>query len=404
MTLRVAFVVAHDAYLKGARNIAAALQADVSTCWLTTSPLLVNEQTRLLDLDTGQGLELLGGCDQVIAGLGGRNLNRLIRALRMDRGTGLLPEIIGFFPGVLHLRILESLATRLLCDRVLLNSPRDYALYQKLSLATLGYNNGVLLGAPWIKATPFGGVEKPSLDIDLLFIEQSIVPGSLSERTELVRKLYQLAVQAPEKKIVVALRARKDQASSHQPEHCLEELFFQQYRTGVEFSEPKLHGPLANLRFVIDDVDCLLPRARALATVSSSVAFTSLACGQATLFINDFGIHRSYGNDLFVRSGCMGPLALINADQRDHHWVAHYVMAMDSGMVARLLAEPGIGGADIIAGRTGCGVPGIHLHNPLLLKLILHYLSSRGFRCWREISQLLSSIRNINRHIYGSEC
>jgi|GEM_PF-6476010 len=379
MSSRITFVVAHDAYLKGARNIARTVQERCHIRWLTTSPLLVDEQISLLDMDSSEGIELLADSDQIFVGLGGRDLNRLIRQLRTD--TGSCAEIIGFFPGILHLQILESLATRLLCDRVLLNSPRDFELYRRLAEATLGYNNGVLLGAPWITTEEV--ISEP--DIDWLFVEQSVVPQSLAERTQLAEKLYQLAATTPQQAFVVALRARKGQASSHQPEHCIEELCH------------SVCGSLPNLHFAVDDIDRLLVRTSVVATISSSVAFTSLARGQSTLFVDDFGIQRLYGNDLFVDSGCMQSIGYSGSLHPSEQWRNQYVLSMNVDAVAGLITD----GSRLQEHKENA-IPRVSYKNIALMKVITAYLISHGFWRWPEVGKMISSIKNINQHIYHS--
>ena len=201
--------------------------------------------------------------DQIIAGLGGRDINRLIYAVHnaKARTASTQPLIVGYFPGILHLRIFESLATRLCCDRVLLNCERDYQLYRQLTRATHSKDNGLLFGAPWIVQPPDS---QKICDIDLLFVEQTIVPHTKTERTRLVEQIIALSHQHPEWRIVVSLRTREGCASSHQLDFCLEKIWYQ------------LKDDRINLEFVVGDINNLLARARRVATVSSSVAYTSI--------------------------------------------------------------------------------------------------------------------------------
>lgn len=403
--LRLVVIAGHDAYLKCARNICGlmAQQGPVEVQWFTTSPQLVSAEVQWLDMehlsDDRNHLHYswLQRAQQIIAGLGGRDLNRLIRAVHgAKHKTAIRPLIVGYFPGILHLRIFESLATRLCCDRVLLNCARDYRLYHQLALTTRGHNNGLLLGAPWIGAPP---VHDQPTDIDLLFVEQSIVPCSLADRTQLVAQLISLARQHPDWRIVIALRARKGEASSHQPEHCLEAIW------------QTLDDGSVRLEFVYDDIDLLLRRSKRLATISSSVAFTSLAWGKPTLFINDLGVRQRWGNDQFALSGYMAPL--LAASQQTfslNRWSQQFIQAPSAEIITRLYqattADAGsAAGAEPSGVSAGCcvsGIPGIHALNLRLIWLVVRFYQQNLKSSLSEFSGLCRSIRNINRHIYNS--
>ncbi len=382
---KVVFIVAHDAYLKGARNICTLLeqQKRVDVRCFTTSRWLVAQGLSWLEMDRAGRMEALQQADLIFAGLGGRDLNRLIHSLRgpeaAEAAVGHSPLIVGYFPGVLHLHIFESLASRLRCDRVLLSCERDYRLYRHLALATIGENNGLLLGAPWIGQPPH---QDQRCDIDLLFVEQSVVPESHAERTRLVEHLARLARQHPDWRIVVALRARKGEASSHQLEYCLEDVSQQ-----LDSSSPRLE-------FVLGDIDQLLTRARRVATISSSVAFTSLAWRKPTLFISDLGVRECWGNDLFQHSGYMTSLY-----QACHHgvsinrWYQQFIQLPQPSVIAGLCGT--------VPSAVGKAIPGIRASNLRLLWLVLMFCLKNRKKPLPDICRLMCTIGNINSRIYN---
>lgn len=387
--LKITVIVAHDAYLKGAHNICRLLgeQANIQVSWFTTSKLLASHDLSYIDIEKAVREKKLNDdlvqADMVIAGLGGRDLNKLIYGIRKfvsksyDNIT--FPKIIGYFPGVLHLRIFESLATRLLCDQVLLNCERDYFLYRKLALATIGKDNGLMFGAPWISPPPTTSIPQ---DIDLLFVEQSVVPETLRDRTSLVKCLIALARQHPSWRIVVALRARKGNASSHDLKYCLEEI-----------SQNLLAGE-GGVEFVIDDIDHLIARSHRIATISSSVAYTSLAWDKETWFIRDLGVNKNWGNDLFKRSGYMvwlhqiGDLVFSKST-----WCSRFVKLPCPNIINQLKYAKNNHYVD--------SIPCFNVTNMRLLWVVLIFCLKNFKNPLVEVRDLLVTIRNINGRIYG---
>lgn len=379
-TEQVAFIVAHDAYLRGARNIHALMEKTLSTKshWYTTSKNLAGNELEWLDVTKVADQSQLRTVKYIFAGLGGRDLNQLIKTLKIKlHNTS--PIIIGYFPGILHLRIFESLTTRLLCDQVLLNCERDYKLYQQIARATTRNENGILFGAPWIRPAL---ASNPTKEISFLFIEQSIVPESLKDRTNLVKNLIKLAKQQPDWKCVVALRARQGEASSHSTEHCLEKIY------------NRLKPDLENLHFVVEDIDMLIARSHHVATISSSAALTSLAWGKLTLFINDMGVKEAFGNNLFKDSGHMTSLQNIpchNSQVTDWHRL--FVKAANWHSENKLQLT-------IFSKKVEAGIPRIGILNPKLILLIVVFFLKHLKNPMPETNGLFQSVRNINKRIY----
>jgi hypothetical protein len=386
--IRVAFVVAHDAFFKSACNIRSQISLPVTEQWFSTSHMLcqTTEEYPLVKIDIDGVADQIefSELDYLFVGLGGKDLNRLIHGLN-KRALVERPKIIGFFPGVLHFRIYEALLSRLLCDAVLLNCSRDYELYRELAYISLGYNNGVLYGAPWVTAEP-DLQNATNKDIDLLFVEQSIVPVSLSERTALVASLHRLALTNPLHRFVVKLRTKKIEATSHQLKYCLEEIYQQQFTD------------LENLIFCLNDIDALVDRAKRICTVSSSVAITSLLKGKDTLFISDFGIRKDYGNDLFANSGCFTALECYQERLNLHPaWSERYLKLPDAIVLISLLDKLMHSSQKLFL-----AIPdswGVRLK--IVISFIRFKLVNPG-ASFSELKAALKTVRNINSKIYKS--
>lgn len=376
--IKVVFVVAHDAYLKGGRNICKLLEqhSNFDVSWLTTSKCLAGTGVGFININEVGAVNEVVQADVIFAGLGGRDLNRLITCIKGNAPSirQKTPHIVSYFPGALHLNIFEALVVRLRADKVLLNCKRDYKLYRRIALATIGRDNGMVLGAPWIGQQPTPNLHN---DIDLLFVEQSIVPESCMKRTRLVEHLAKLSVRRPDWRIVVALRARKDQASSHQVEYCLKEI------------AECLQGHAHHLEFSYEDVDLLLSRSKRVATIASSVAFTSLAWQKPTFFINNLGINKAWGNDLFKRSGYMASLHEIEkCSFTITSWYRDFIQYPQPDIIGSTLK---------ISGRSYVKViPKVWICNlPLICHLFFFYV--RNYKNpWVEVSKAFRSVRKIN--------
>ena len=155
----IIFIVAHDAYLRAAEKIIRILDRrlflDIKIC--TTSKqlsLFADKEIEYINLEQFDCESYFKTAKIVFAGLGGRDLNRLISVLSSDI-EGQKPKIVSYFPGVVQYRMIEAFTTRLLCDFVLLNSRRDYRIFNWIANRIEGSASGVLFGAPWVSELDF---------------------------------------------------------------------------------------------------------------------------------------------------------------------------------------------------------------------------------------------------------
>ena len=376
--VKVAFLVSHDAYLKGALGINQLLKqrGENQTVIYTINHLLHSDYERI-DLNSKESLDNLTQFNFIFAGLGGKHLNQLIAAL--NQSTTIRPKVISYFPGIIHFKELESLLSRVNSDAVLINNKVDERLYKRLSSALDFTYNGVLFGCPWLEFRKCRELEAPS-QIDLLFIEQSIVPDTSKARLLLIKKLVNLAQANPEKLFCVALRAKKGASSSHAVEFCLEELFID------------LDIVVDNLFFSYENIEVLVNRSRVVTTISSSAAYIGLAQNKTTVFINDFGVNSEWGNDLFVYSGYFKSLqsALVTPFKLTRWAKKNVQQPRISHLNKALTNQP-----SSLNGKKHLSL------NKIKLVLFVIYYSIRFQRNMiSEIKGLWKMIKNINRKIY----
>ncbi len=384
----IIFIVAHDAYLRAAEKIIRILDRrlflDIKIC--TTSKqlsLFADKEIEYINLEQFDCESYFKTAKIVFAGLGGRDLNRLISVLSSDI-EGQKPKVVSYFPGVVQYRMIEAFTTRLLCDFVLLNSRRDYRIFNWIANRIEGSASGVLFGAPWVSELDFvcDDVDK---DIDLLFVEQSLVPLEYQERVRLTEMLVNTARENPEDRFCIKLRANKYTATADQPTGRLDEILLE------KFSKP------SNLWFDTAPVDSLLKRSRCVATISSSVAFDSVLSNINTLFINDFGISASIGNEIYYRSGCMSSLKNYRLERSPKPaWVEMFMMKPLKLSLNELLT------AENRSYESGLKIR-VSISQWIFLAALIFGL------CWRypnhsleQFKMLKKTINNINKNIYQS--
>lgn len=369
--MKFVFVVANDAYLRGAINIIDSLNHDINVEIYTTQSMLIKENVYFFDINDLNSCGLIFDSDALFLGMGGKNLNKIIKKSREIKSGS---KIIGYFPGIVHYNILEALSTRLLCDLVLLNSRSDFEIYRAISEKVLGYNNGVVFGAPWVLKDRVIN-RKP--EIDLLFVEQSIVPHSLALRRKLLKSLCELADRNREKRIVIALRARKGEETSHEVIYPLDDFDFVRIPSNLEFS--------------YSDVYEMIDLSERVATISSSAAYISIVQGKSTYFISDFGDRRKYGNDFFKKSGYFYKLCQIfMVTPKPNDWGNRNIQEMDT-IILKIFPE--------IRKNNLSFIPGFHIakFGNFIKFLMLGFERNQSIS---SIYKLYKSISNINSKIY----
>jgi hypothetical protein len=175
----------------------------------------------------------------------------------------------------------------------------------------------------------------------VVFAAQPSVPDTRADRTYLLNRLVEHARRHPEREVLLKLRSRPGEHTTH-----IEELPYQRLARGL--------GLPANLRLVHGHMGEVLDRTDLLVTVSSTAALEALHRGVPTAVLTDLGIREALGNHHFVGSGCLASWDQLDAGHRpepDETWLARQGVAADGtfatafdtarARIAELLDEPG---------------------------------------------------------------
>jgi hypothetical protein len=220
------------------------------------------------------------------------------------------PLVVTGYVGVVYEKLADGLLLRHGADLVLANSRQDAerfrAVYEGVGADASSVTEVALPflgGAPYEKRDPY----------TVVFAAQPSVPENRKDRTYLLDRLIQHARRHPEREVLLKLRSRPGEHTTH-----IEELPYQKLA--------QKHDLPANFRLVYGNMGEVLDRTDLLVTVSSTAALESLHRRIPTVVLTDLGVREGLGNHHFVGSGC-----LASWDQLD----AGYEPAPDPGWVAR---------------------------------------------------------------------
>ncbi|MFE9633775.1 DUF6716 putative glycosyltransferase [Streptomyces sp. NPDC006463] len=247
------------------------------------------------------------------------------------------PVLVTGYVGVVYEKLADGLLLRHGADLVLANSRHDAERFRAVYEGV-----GADTGAVTETALPFlgGAPYEPagSRTHTVVFAVQPSVPESRADRAYLLERATRHARQHPEREVLIKLRSRPGEHTTH-----LEEQPYQRLAA-------KLPGGLApNCRLVYGNMGEVLDGTDLLVTVSSTAALESLNRSIPTAVLTDLGIRESLGNHHFLGSGCLASWDQLDAGllpQADPEWLAAQGVTAggDSYAVARarvagLLAE-----------------------------------------------------------------
>nr|WP_030747038.1 DUF6716 putative glycosyltransferase [Streptomyces sp. NRRL F-5135] len=209
-------------------------------------------------------------------------------ALRLEHR----PVIVTGYVGVVYEKLSDGLLLRHGADVVLANSRYDAerfrAVYEGVGADASSVTEAALPflgGAPY---APEAGRET------VVFAAQPSVPVTRADRTYLVRRLVEHARLHPHREVLLKLRSKVGEHTTH-----VEEFPYQRLVEKVP------GGPPPNFRLVYGNMGEVLDRTDLLVTVSSTAALESLHRGIPTAILTDFGIREPLGNHHFLGSGCL---------------------------------------------------------------------------------------------------
>ncbi|MFC7886855.1 DUF6716 putative glycosyltransferase [Streptomyces sp. NPDC057376] len=283
--------------------------------------------------------------DVLVLALVGGGVQAMLHGLgRVWQDRAERPVVVTGYVGVVYEKLADGLLLRHGADVVLANSRQDAdrfrAVYEGVGADASAVTEVALpfLGGAAYAGEPGAG-ERPHT---VVFAAQPSVPDNRKDRTYLLDRLIRHARRHPEREVVLKLRSKPGEHTTH-----IEELPYQKL---VQRADPP-----PNFRLVYGHMGEVLDRTDLLVTVSSTAALESLHRRIPTAVLTDLGVREALGNHHFVGSGCLASWDQLDEGHRpvpDAEWIARQGVAADGGAyetafdrarerIAALRARPG---------------------------------------------------------------
>jgi hypothetical protein len=277
--------------------------------------------------------------DIVVLALVGGGVQAMLHGLaRVWDGLEKRPVVVTGYVGVVYEKLADGLLLRHGADLVLANSRQDAerfrAVYEGVGADASAVTEVAL---PFLGGAAYEGEHDP---YTVVFAVQPSVPDNRRDRVYLLERLVSHARLHPEREVLLKLRSRPGEHTTH-----IEELPYQKLIQRLD--------PPANFRLVYGNMGEVLDRTDLLVTISSTAALESLHRRVPTAVLTDLGVREVLGNHHFVGSGCLASWDQLDAGHRpvpDEEWVARqgvvpdgsYGHAFDGARerIAKLLASP----------------------------------------------------------------
>jgi putative glycosyltransferase DUF6716 len=276
------------------------------------------------------------GYDAVVLACVGGAVQALLHALAHATGQtpGVRrPVLVTGYVGVVYEKFSDGLLLRHGADVILANSRHDAERFRALYAGVGAESGGVVECAlPFLdgEGAPDGAARAEPADADrpftVVFAVQPSVPADRDGRGYLLRRAAAHARAHPRREVLVKLRSRPGEHTTHLDEEPYQRL------------TARLPGGLpANCRLVYGHMGRVLDRADLLVTVSSTAALESLHRGLPTAVLTDLGVREALGNHYFVGSGCLTSWDALDAGhlpKADPDWAARQGVCADGGYPA----------------------------------------------------------------------
>lgn len=220
------------------------------------------------------------------------------------------PVVVTGYVGVVYEKLADGLLLRHGADVVLANSRHDASRFRAVYEGV-----GADASAVTEAALPFLGgaayAPEPGRDT-VVFAAQPSVPESRADRQYLLRRLVAHARRHPGREVVLKLRSKPGEHTTHIEEHP-----FQKLAKGLDLP-PNFSLAYGNMGEILDRADLLV-------TVSSTAALESLHRSVPTAVLTDLGVREALGNHHFLGSGCLTSWDRLDAGHRptpDADWLA----------------------------------------------------------------------------------
>ncbi|MFE9096186.1 DUF6716 putative glycosyltransferase [Streptomyces sp. NPDC007264] len=253
--------------------------------------------------------------DVLVLALVGGGVQAMLHGLAHAwRGRARRPVVVTGYVGVVYEKLADGLLLRHGADLVLANSRQDAerfrAVYEGVGADASSVTEVALPflgGAPYEKNDPY----------TVVFAAQPSVPENRRDRTYLLNRLIEHARRHPEREVLLKLRSKPGEHTTH-----IEELPYQKLAQKQQ--------PPANFRLVYGNMGEVLDRTDLLVTVSSTAALESLHRRIPTVVLTDLGVREALGNHHFVGSGCLASWDQLDAGHEpapDPEWVSRQGVA-----------------------------------------------------------------------------
>ncbi|WUD73565.1 hypothetical protein OG937_18690 [Streptomyces sp. NBC_00510] len=228
--------------------------------------------------------------DVVVLSCVGGTVQAMLHGLaRSWQGTPRRPVVVTGYVGVVYEKLADGLLLRAGADAVLANSAHDAQRFRDV-YEGVGTDAGTVVetALPFLEGKPY----EPSGDrpFTVVFAVQPSVPDSRRDRTYLLRRAVDHARFHPEREVLVKLRSKPGEHTTH-----IEEQPYQKLVSKLD--------PPKNLKLVYGHMGEVLDRTDLLVTVSSTAALESMHRGIPTAVLTDLGIREALGNHHFLGSG-----------------------------------------------------------------------------------------------------
>jgi len=206
------------------------------------------------------------------------------------------PVLASGLPGISIPATRKALYFRHQADLFVVHSHREVREFRALAVRN-GWNRPIALAS-----LPFATGDRgarPASGTDLVFAVQSVVPVEPDERRRLARMLLRAADAAPERRVVVKVRALAGERQTHDEAHPIPDL--------IE-AEAAASGRPVPPNLVVSSVamSTALDSAEGLVTVSSTAAIEAIARTIPVIALDVFGVTDALINPVFTGSGLFG--------------------------------------------------------------------------------------------------
>ncbi|WP_405489646.1 DUF6716 putative glycosyltransferase [Streptomyces sp. NBC_00096] len=252
--------------------------------------------------------------DVVVLALVGGAVQAVLHGARaLWPGPGARPVFVTGYVGVVYEKLADGLLLRHGADLVLANSRHDAGRFRAVYGGVGADARAVVETAlPFLDGAPYEPVTATPHRV--VFAVQPSVPESRADRLYLLRRAAEHARLHPEREVLIKLRSRPGEHTTH-----LEELPYQR------LVEQLPGGIPSNCRLVYGNMGEILDTTDLLVTVSSTAALESLHRGIPTAVLTDLGIREALGNHHFLGSGCLASWTQLDEGllpQADPAWLS----------------------------------------------------------------------------------